>query len=120
MYELEQAEEYREIPVKDISKSEESVKEGRGDPATDHELRSLMEDIKINGLTHPPTVEETPKGPKPYQTIVGSRRLVAVEQLGMKKIKCLMRPNLSITGRMSSPFQRTSIDETIRPLSGQS
>lgn len=96
MYEeLEQAEEYREIAVKDISRSEESVREGRGDPATDHELKSLMEDIKINGLTHPPTVEATPKGPKPYQTIVGSRRLVAVEQLGMKKIKCLMRPDLS-------------------------
>jgi ParB/RepB/Spo0J family partition protein len=84
--ELDQASEYREIPVSEISRSDESIKEGRGSD-TDLGLESLMKDIQVNGLTHPPTVEATPGGPKKYRVIVGSRRLAAVEKLGMEKIK---------------------------------
>jgi ParB/RepB/Spo0J family partition protein len=102
MYEtLEQADEYKEIAVSAISRTAESMKEGRGDPGKDPAMENLIRDIKNEGLSHPPTVEViegTDKGPADlirYRIIIGNRRFEAVKLAGYPTIKCLIRPGLT-------------------------
>lgn len=104
MYEtLDQAKEYKEIAVSAIRRTNESVKEGRGDPERDPGLENLIRDIKSNGLSHPRTVEliegtdQDGEDGKLYRIVIGNRRFEAVKRAHWPSLKCLVRPGLSAT-----------------------
>lgn len=104
---LEQANEYKEIVVSAISRTDESIKEGRGDAEKDPAMENLIRDIKLEGLSHPPTVEViegTDKGHedlKRYRVIIGNRRFAAwkIAFSDKETIKCLVLPRDTTTTR---------------------
>jgi ParB/RepB/Spo0J family partition protein len=100
----EQSGEFTEIAVSAISRTKESIEDGRGNPENDRQINNMVRNIQNQGLLQPITVierQESTRDERLYEVVIGNRRFEAWKRAfpDKKTIKCLVLPKDTSTGR---------------------